>query len=122
MMTTITTKVGPKDDGRRMSLGDFDQAKAEPGHLYELSRGVVVVSDVPRPAHARVISRVRRMIERRQDAHPDEIYDIYGSNECKMLIEEFESERHTDLSVYVTPPPTQDASVWSMWIPALVLE
>src|SRR5260370_14578638 len=41
------TVVGPEDDGRRMSLSDFDKAEAKEGYLYELSRGVITVSDVP---------------------------------------------------------------------------
>jgi Uma2 family endonuclease len=121
-MSTATITVGPEDHGRPMRLEDFDRAEGKEGHLYELSRGVIIVSDVPRPSHARVVSKVRRLAERYQDEHPRKIYDIYGSGECKILLWNSQSERHPDLSIYTTPPPCDDASVWSIWVPAVVME
>jgi Uma2 family endonuclease len=42
-------------------------------------------------------------------------------SEAKMLIGPAESERHPDLSVYLTPPP-DNRDVWSTWIPEIVVE
>jgi len=44
--------VGPADHGRRMTLDEFDTAEGVEGRLYELSRGEVVVTDVPNPLDA----------------------------------------------------------------------
>ena len=48
-MSTQTIKIGPADHGRRMSLADFEHAEVQEGLLYELGRGVIIVSDVPGP-------------------------------------------------------------------------
>jgi hypothetical protein len=40
--------VGPEDAGRLMTPEDFDAAEAEEGWRYELIRGVLVVSPIPR--------------------------------------------------------------------------
>jgi Uma2 family endonuclease len=121
-MSTATTTVGPKDDGRRMRLEDFDRAEGQKGHLYELSRGTVVVSDVPRPSHGKIVGNVHELATLYKHQHPKKIYGIYGGGECKILLWDLQSERHPDLSIYTTPPPCDDASVWSIWIPAVVME
>ena len=50
-MSKTITKIGPADHGRRMSLEEFDHAEGQEGYLYELSRGVITVADVPRRRH-----------------------------------------------------------------------
>ena len=64
-MLKTRIKVGPKDHGRRMSLADFDHAEVQEGHLYELGRGVIIVSDVQAFEDA---------LERRADAAAAELY------------------------------------------------
>ena len=49
--------VGHSDNGRRMTLDEFDTAHGVEGRLYELSRGRVVVTDVPTPRHGDIIFR-----------------------------------------------------------------
>ena len=51
-MTRVATQIGPADAGRRMSLAEFEYAEGAPGFLYELSKGVVTVMDVPAIPHA----------------------------------------------------------------------
>jgi Uma2 family endonuclease len=41
--------------------------------------------------------------------------------ECKLLVGEFESERHPDLAVYKTKPPRKD-DFWFSWVPEIVVE
>jgi hypothetical protein len=45
-------RIGPEDNGKRMSLDDFDEATAAEGYLYELGRGVIEVSGIPQPRRA----------------------------------------------------------------------
>jgi len=40
-MPKTIVKIGPMDDGRQMSLDDFDEAEVQPGFHYELSRGII---------------------------------------------------------------------------------
>jgi Uma2 family endonuclease len=122
-MTQITaTIIGPADHGRRMSLDEFDTAIGREGKLYELSRGVIVVSDVPNPPHGDVLFAAREQFSTYRRATPGAIHRIYGGAECKLLIEGTESERHPDIAVYKHPSPGDDSSVWSIWVPEIVIE
>ncbi|MBI3823847.1 MAG: hypothetical protein HY289_14355, partial [Planctomycetes bacterium] len=40
------TKIGPQHQGHKMSLRAFEFAEVQEGYLYELARGVIVVSEV----------------------------------------------------------------------------
>ena len=61
-MSKIAVKVGPKDHGRRMSLDEFDHAEGQEGYCYELSRGIITVTDVPHPKHLIQVSGIRRQL------------------------------------------------------------
>src|SRR5687768_4618418 len=121
---TVLSKiiVGPSDHGRRMTLDEFDTAEGVEGRLYELSRGEVVVTDVPNPRHLRVVRTLRQQLAGYCMARPDVIYDVLAGSECKLLIEPTQSERHPDLAIYRSSPPAEDSSVWSVWVPELVVE
>ncbi len=121
-MSVTITKIGPQDNGRRMSLDEFDHAEGQPGFLYELSRGVVTVVDVPRPSHLAQVGAINRQLRRYQDTNPQRLYEIAAGSDCKILLAGLDSERHPDVAVYQTPPPTDEEEVWSIWIPELVVE
>ena len=120
-MPKTIVKIGPMDDGRQMSLDDFDDAEVQPGYHYELSRGIITVSDVPDLKHFAMVNEVRRQLGRYDLEHPGRIFGIAGSGECKIPLREYQSERHPDLAVYMTPPPGE-GSIWGMWIPEIVVE
>jgi len=120
-MSQTVIKIGPADHGRRMSLDDFDATEATDGGLYELSRGIITVVDVPRPKHGKLAFAARRQFHIWLEAHPQKIEFLATSGECKILVAGYESERHPDLAVYTTPEP-DDPNAWSIWIPAIVVE
>ncbi len=103
-----------------MSLDDFDTASAREGRLYELSRGVINVTDVPNEPHGGIVHDIHTQLTAYLLKNPNVIYRIAAGSDCKLLIEGFESERHPDLAVYKTAPPETD--VWSTWIPEIVIE
>jgi len=113
--------IGPEDHGRRMSLDAFDHAIAEDGYQYELAKGVIEVSEVPKPEHAKQVQAIRNQLGRYQDDHPDAIELIASSNECKLLVGPSKSERHPDVSLYLSAQP-DISDVWSIWIPQIVVE
>jgi Uma2 family endonuclease len=116
-------KIGPHDHGRQMSLKLFEPAKVENGHLYELSRGFIVVSGVPNYPHAMRLAAVRNQVVVYQAGHPQQIHVILGTMDCKLLIWDFESERHSDLAIYLAPPfRKRGRKVWKGWIPDIVIE
>jgi Uma2 family endonuclease len=120
-MPKTAIKIGPQDHGQRMSLADFDHAEVQEGYLYELSRGVLTVSDVPGPKHAAVVENVREQLVSYKVTHPGRIRRILAGNECKLLVNDFESERHPDLAVYKTKPP-RGKDLWVKWVPAILME
>jgi Uma2 family endonuclease len=122
MTATTAIKIGPADNGRRMSLADFEHAEVEGGYLYELGRGVVVVSDVPNPPHAAQVDAVRDQLVYYKVTHAGKIHMLLSGSECKVLVADQESERHPDLAVYMTLPPGTDSEVWHTWVPEIIIE
>jgi Uma2 family endonuclease len=121
-MSTTTIKVTPADAGRRMSLPDFEYAEVQEGKLYELGRGVVVVSDVPNSAHFAQVDEIRVQLFAYRASHPGRIASIGTGADCKILLDDLESERHPDILVYKTPAPGKGEESWSEWIPEIVVE
>jgi hypothetical protein len=116
-------KIGPADHGRPMSLAVFEHAKVQEGYLYELSRGIITVSDVPGRPHMLELNAVKEQLYFYKPTHPGRIQFINPGGECKLLVPAFESERHPDLSVYLTePPPINNANLWHHWFPEIVIE
>jgi Uma2 family endonuclease len=121
-MPEAAVRIGPGDHGRRMTLEEFDRADGQPGHLYELSRGVVTVVDVPNPRHLAQVNAIRRQLAAYDLSHEGQIHAIAGGGECKILLAGSESERHPDVAVYKTPPPEEEEDVWAGWVPEVVIE
>jgi Uma2 family endonuclease len=127
-MLTITKRktkgeVGPKDHGRKMSLNDFEFVKTEEGYHYELSRGHITVSQGAKLYHALISAALRNHLGVYQLAHPDVVFAILGAAECKLLIPDWESERHPDIAIYLAKPKgPKDDTVWRRWFPDLAIE
>jgi Uma2 family endonuclease len=114
--------IGPEDDGRPMMLADFEFAIVKEGHRYELSRGIVTVSDVPNFAEFFIEEETREQLTIYKISHPEVITAIATGSNCKVLVNEFESERHPDLSIYMTLPPSNGRQAWRRWLPRIVVE
>src|SRR5579884_4293523 len=114
-------KIGPRDHGRLMSLAEFEHAQVQEGYLYELGRGVIIVSDVPNRKHMETVIATRRQLMSYELAHPGALYAVLAGSECKILVANLETERHPDLALYRSAPPPGD-DYWSTWIPVVVIE
>ena len=122
-MILTKTKIGPRQHGRKMSLKAFEFAPVEEGYLVELARGYIIVSEVPNLPHARRTGFLRTHLGHYHVEHPDALYLILGTMECKVLIPDWESERHPDIAIYLRAPKgRQDRTLWRVWIPDLVIE
>jgi Uma2 family endonuclease len=118
---SVATRLGPGDHGRAMSLDEFTDAAGQPGFLYELARGVVEVIHVPELSHGSLVDAINdRLAVWRRD-HPGVIHYKATGSECKLRLPGMQSERHPDLSVYLTPPP-DPISPWDRWVPDIVIE
>lgn len=120
-MSRAVAQVGPADNGKRMSLEEFEHAEAKEGHSYELSRGVIIVVDVPDWGHLAQLDEAREQFSAYRRRHKGRIYRIAHGADCKILLPDLESERHPDLAVYMAPP-TDMTDIWAHWVPALVIE
>src|SRR5580700_10026447 len=114
-------RIGPSDDGRSMSLADFDRAKGLPGNDYELSRGVISVVDVPNFRHLAQVDALREQLSAYRHGNRGVIHTIAGEGGCKVLIAALGSERHPDWAIYLSPPPS-GGSIWARWVPAILIE
>jgi hypothetical protein len=117
------TKLGPEDHGRTMSLKAFEFAEVEEGYIAELARGYLVVSEVANYFHFMQIMAIKRVLGPYDAANPGLIHAIAYTMESKLLISDWESERHPDIAVYLSPPKgKKDRTLWRTWIPELVVE
>lgn len=73
-MAIGSVKLGMADQGRKMSAAEFEAAEFDEGYLYELARGRLIVSNVPRPAHLRQVSHLRNELALFHARHPALIY------------------------------------------------
>jgi Uma2 family endonuclease len=121
-LPTVTTRIGPADHGRRMTLDEFIEADWQEGWLYELARGVVEVTEVPAPSpHCRIVRRVAWMFMQYEHQHPGWIQYGAGGGECRMRLPGMVSDRHPDQAIYLDPEPP-GPTVWTKWVPHIVVE
>ena len=123
LLSKAKTKLGPQHHGCKMSLKAFEFAKVEDGHLFELARGYIVVSEVAIYSHSMRAAFIHKHLDVYHFNNPASLYVILTGGECKLLIPDWESERHPDLAVYLAAPKgRQDRTMWRTWIPDLAIE
>jgi Uma2 family endonuclease len=122
-MLKTKLRIGPQDQGRRMALKRFEPAEVQNGHLYELARGFVIVSEVPGYSHAIQVATIRDALIDYKRVTPGKVFQVLGTMECKLLVWDLETERHPDLAVYLRPPVVKRGPrLWTKWIPEIVVE
>jgi hypothetical protein len=79
--------------------------------------------DVPNPRHLRILHAIRKQLGEHDRLNPGRIWGIASGGECRLLVNDLESDRHPDLAVYKTPPPDSEKAdeIWSQWIPEFVI-
>jgi len=108
-----------------MTLEEFGPAEGQEGYRYELSRGVVTVTNIANRRHSDMVNAVRKQFSAFEVGHPGVIQFMAGGSDCKMIIAGLDSERHPDWAVYKTAMPrdvTDDDELWGTWVPDLVVE
>jgi len=108
-MASTTTRIGPSDRGRKMTLEEFREAEEEPGYDYELARGVLEVTEVPNDRHWQVVDNLHEMVSTHRRQHPGVILRIGRGSDCRVWVAEMTSGRNPDLAVVLpgTPPDTR---------------
>ena len=118
-MATITTRIGPADHGRTMTLEEFLETEDEPGYRSELARGMLEVTQVPNDPHGQVVCNLSRIVAGYDATHPGVILRYGGGGEFQLLLEEMGSVRNPDLSIVPKGAPKDDRG---RRIPVLVAE
>jgi Uma2 family endonuclease len=113
--------VGPERHGLPMAYGEFIEAEFLEGWLYELSRGIVIVTQVPGIHHGMIVLRFARLFFRYDEAHPGVIKYQAGGGECRLRLEGMKSDRHPDQAIYLQPYP-KGPDLWARWVPEIVVE
>jgi hypothetical protein len=114
-MSTAVTIIRPEDHGRKMTLDEFEFAEAAEGSLFELSQGVITMIDVPKRKHLLQVHAIREQFYKYSEVHSERINTIAAGGECKILVENLESERHPDIAIYKTAPPNdvEESEIWA---------
>lgn len=123
-MSTATITIGPEHHGQAMSLEEFADAEGRERYVYELSRGIVTVVDIPHEPHFDLRHAICEQLWNYRLTHSTEIHRILGGSDAKIMVPEFQSERHPDLLIYKTrrPKGAKGRNVWTVWVPELVVE
>src|SRR3954468_20048363 len=85
-MATTHLRIGPADQGRRMTLEEFREAEEEPGYCYELARGVLEVTEVPNDPHGQIVSNLHWAFGDYHRQHPGSIRRTGGAGEFRLWI------------------------------------
>ncbi len=118
-MATVTTRITPADNGRRMTLEEFQEAETEEGYRYELARGVIEVTKVPGDRHGTVVSNLYTGVAIYRHTHPGVIHRFGGGSEYRLWLPGLVSGRNPDLGVSLVG---QSKHFRRQGIPALVAE
>jgi Uma2 family endonuclease len=113
--------VGPDRHGLAMAFEEFIEAEFEEGWLYELARGIVIVTQVPAPEHGGVVDRITELFVVYRIANRQRIKYRAGGGECRLRLPGMKSDRHPDQAVYLNPRP-KGPHVWTRWVPQIVVE
>ena len=98
-MVTVTTRIGPADHGRKMTLEQFLEAEEEPGFRYELACGVLEVTEVPNDPHGQVVCNLYDVASLYRRSHPGVILRYGGGDEFRLWMPGMVSGRNPDLGV-----------------------
>jgi Uma2 family endonuclease len=104
-MATITTRIGPLDNGRAMTIDEFLEAEEELGYRYELARGVLEVTHVPGPTHGQVVCNLYRIVAFYDHFRQGFILRWGGGSEFRLWLPAMTSGRNPDLAVVLAASP-----------------
>jgi Uma2 family endonuclease len=105
VMSTVRTHIGPADQGRRMSVEEFREAEEQPGYLYELARGMLVVTEVPGDPHAQIVDNIHEGFSIHRRVNPGLIRRIGRGSDVRLIVPELESDRHPDVAIVFRDSP-----------------
>jgi Uma2 family endonuclease len=107
MATTTALHLGLADNGRVLTLAEFLEADEEPGYRFELARGVLEVTAVPREAHGQIAWNLLGLLRDHQVEHPRRIRRCGGGDAFRLWLPGMVSARHPDVAVVLQGTPEE---------------
>ena len=104
-----------------MVFEEFIEADFREGWLYELARGIVIVTEVPGIHHGRIVSRFSELFVVYDISHRGVINYRACGGEGRLRFPVMKSDRHPDQAIYLHPEP-EGPGIWSRWVPEIVVE
>lgn len=98
--------IGPSHHGSHMPLEDFARAEGQPRAQYELEKRVILVVDIPGVPHSLAVQAIRDALVSYRLDRPSEVYAVVEGGSMTLRMPGMQSERHPDIAVYLSPPPT----------------
>jgi Uma2 family endonuclease len=105
-MATITARLSPATRGRTLTMDEYLNADYVEGYRYELARGVLEVTRIPkgRP-HGRIVHFFYIALTHYQDTHPGVIDFFGGAGEFHLMLPVMVSGRNPDVAVALRGTP-----------------
>lgn len=124
-VTSPPRRLGPRDQGKRMTLEEFFAADTEEGYRYELIRGRLVVMTAPNMPHELLLDWLRDVLKAYARQHPEVFNRVAGPG--RVILEEpaeAVSAPEPDLLCYANFPhdASFDDAAWQAFSPCLVVE
>src|SRR4051812_33849901 len=109
-MATVSTRLlGPADRGRTLTAEEYLDAEYREGYRYELARGVLEVTKIPRPfPHGLIVCLFYRVLASYYEAHPGIIYRYGGAAEFHLWLPTMASGRNPDIAVALSNTAKDD--------------
>lgn len=104
-MATVRLQIGPTNRGQHLTLPEFQEAEWRAGYLYELARGVLVVTNVPKGRHAQVVDNTHEAFSTYRRTHPGLIRRIGRGSDVRYVSPMFGSDRHPDVAILFRAAP-----------------
>ncbi len=106
-MATVETqpRIGLADNGRRMTLEEFDNADFEEGYRYELARGVLEVTHVPDDPHGFIVDIFNCAVVDYRRQHPGRILRSGEASGFRLWLPGMISGRNPDYAVVLGGTP-----------------
>ncbi|MGL4554435.1 MAG: Uma2 family endonuclease [Gemmataceae bacterium] len=121
---TTALKLGPADHGRRLTWEEYEAADFEEGHRYEIIRGRVYVSPLPRYTHEDLKIWLYDLLRAYAAAHPEVINEVYAPGGVFVPDIQEVTAPEPDIAAYRgLPPRRQRRGIdWRQITPVLVVE
>jgi Uma2 family endonuclease len=114
----------PQDQGRPLSLEEFEHASSQEGYLYELIEGKLEVSPLPNFPHDFIRKWLERRLDDYSDQHPEILAHVQAPARVFVPGRSAATTPESDLAGYADFPEAPDIEElnWQDYSPILVAE